>query len=102
MHDIRYIPLALEDLVQIISFITDVLKSPQTAMDLIDDFDTSIARLAHYPYSCRLYQTEFLLEAEYRVLPVKNYLVFYVATENEVQIHRIIFAKMDIINILKK
>jgi plasmid stabilization system protein ParE len=31
-----------------------------------------------------------------RMLPVKNYLVFYVVTEHEVEIHRIIYAKMNL------
>ena len=42
------------------------------------------------------------LESEYRMLPVKNYIVFYVVTEHEVEIHRIIYAKMNIVNHINK
>jgi toxin ParE1/3/4 len=42
------------------------------------------------------------LEADYRILPIKNYLVFYVVTEHEVEICRIIYAKMDMENRIKK
>ncbi|MDK2836698.1 MAG: toxin ParE1/3/4 [Thermosediminibacterales bacterium] len=96
MHKVKYLPLAQKDLRNIIDYITDTLKAPKAAMDLVDALDSSISRLAQFPYSCRVYQPIQLLEAEYRILPVKNYLVFYVVTEHEVEIHRILYAKMNI------
>ena len=42
-----------------------------------------------------------LYAAEYRMLPVKNYLVFYVVTEHDVEIHRIVYSKMDITKIIR-
>ncbi|SES96240.1 type II toxin-antitoxin system RelE/ParE family toxin [Anaerobranca gottschalkii] len=99
-YEIKYLPLASKDLSNIVSYIVEELKSPKAAMDLIDALDTSISRLAQFPYSCRLY-LEKSLENEYRVLPVKNYLVFYVVKEQVVEIHRIIYAKMDITKFVK-
>lgn len=102
MHKLRYLPLAQKDLRDIISYIADSLKAPKAAMDLVDALDHSISRLAQLPYSCRVYQPIEPLEAEYRILPVKNYLVFYVASEHDVEIHRIIYAKMDITKIIRQ
>ncbi len=65
-------------------------------MDFIDALDKSILRLKQYSYSCKLYQPQEPLETEYRFLPVKNYLVFFVVTENVVEIHRIVCAKMNL------
>lgn len=96
MHKLKYLPLALKDLRVITSYITDTLKAPKAAMDLVDTLDDSISRLQQFPYSCRVYQPMESLEVEYRMLPVKNYLVFYVVTEHEVEIHRIIYAKMNL------
>ena len=73
-YEIRYLPLASKDLSNIVSYIADELKAPKAATDLIDALDTSISRLAQFPYSCRVYYPEKSLENEYRVLPVKNYL----------------------------
>ncbi|MDF9407731.1 MAG: Plasmid stabilization system protein [Pelotomaculum sp. PtaB.Bin013] len=101
MHKIKYIPLALKDLRDITDYITGMLKAPKAATDLLDALDASISRLAQFPYSCRLYQPAQPLEGEYRILPVKNYLVFYVVTELEVEIRRIIYAKMDIAKIIR-
>ena len=82
-------------------YIIDNLKSPKAAMDFINTLDKSILRLKQYPYSCKLYQPQESLEIEYRFLPVKNYLVFFVVTENIVEIHRIVYAKMNLEKIVK-
>ena len=101
MYKVIYLPSAQKDLINIIDYIADTLKAPKAAMDLIDALDNSISKLIQFPYSGRVYQPIKSLEAEYRVLPVKNYLVFYVVTEDVVEIHRIIYAKMNIEKILK-
>jgi len=100
-YDIKYLPLASKDLSNIVSYMADELKAPKAATDLINALDTSISRLAQFPYSCRVYQSEKSLESEYRVLPVKNYLVFYVVKEHVVEIHRVIYAKMNLSKIIK-
>ena len=38
---------------------------------------------------------------QYRVFSIDNYLVFYVFKNDEVQIHRVIFAKRNYIDLLK-
>ena len=101
MYKLKYLPLAQKDLKDITSYIADNLKAPKAAMDLVDDLDHSIRRLQQFPFSCRVYQPIEPLDDEYRMLPVKNYLVFYVVTEHEVEIRRIVYAKMDIKNIIK-
>lgn len=100
MHKLKYLPLAQKDLRDIISYIADKLKAPKAALDLVDDLDNSISRLQQFPYSCKLYQAMEPLESEYRMLPVKNYIVFYVVNEHEVEIHRIIYAKMNFVNLI--
>lgn len=100
MYKLKYLPLAQKDLRYIINYIAENLKAPKAAMDLVDALDNSIYRLQQFPYSCKVYQPIEPLETEYRMLPVKNYLVFYVVTEHEVEIHRIVYAKMDIDNFI--
>jgi toxin ParE1/3/4 len=101
MYKLKYLPLAQKDLRNIISYIADTLKAPKTAMDLVDTFDKAISKLKQFPYSCKVYQSTESLEVEYRMLPVKNYLVFYIVTEQYVEMHRIIYAKMDITKIIR-
>lgn len=101
MHKLKYLPLAQKDLRNIISYIVDNLKAPKAAMDLVDTLDNSISRLQQFPFSCKLYQAIEPLETEYRILSVKNYIVFYVVTEHKVEIHRIIYAKMNLVSLIK-
>lgn len=101
MHKLIYLPLAQKDLLDIASYIADTLKSPKAAMDLVDALDSSILLLAQFPYSCKVYQPIEPLETEYRMLPVKNYLVFYAVTEHDVEIHRIVYGKTDITKTIK-
>ncbi len=101
MHKIVYLPLAVQDLKDITVYITDTLKAPEAAMDLIGALENSISRLQQFPYSCKVYHPIKSLETEYRMLPVKNYLVFYVVTEYKVEIHRIIYGKMNLEKIIK-
>lgn len=95
MYELKYLPLAKKDLHGIIYYITNILKAPKSAIDLLDDLESSIFRLLQFPYSCKIYQSVELLESEYRMLSVKNYIVFYVVIEHIVEIHRIVYARMD-------
>lgn len=101
MYKIRYLPIAQKDLQDILSYFLDNLKSPKAAMDFIDILDKSILRLKQYPYSCKLYQPQEPLEFEYRFLPVKNYLVFYIVNENIIEIHRIVYTRMNLEKLIK-
>jgi toxin ParE1/3/4 len=101
MHKLKYLPLALKDLRDTTDYIVDTLKAPKAAMDLLDAMDESISRLEQFPYSFKIYQPIKDLENEYRLLPVKNYAVFYVVKEQVVEIHRIIYAKMDFTKVIK-
>lgn len=70
-------------------------------MDLLDTLDKSILRIQQFPFSCKLYQPAKELETEYRLLPIKNYAVFYVVKEQVVEIHRIVYAKRDLTKFIK-
>jgi toxin ParE1/3/4 len=101
MYEIRYLPLARKDLTDIVAYISSHLKAPKAAIDLLDALDKSISRLGQYPYSCKVYQPVKALKNEYRLLPVKNYAVFYVVKAQVVEIHRIVYARLDLTRIIK-
>lgn len=95
-YKLRYLPLAQKDLLNIISYISNDLNSPGTAMDFIDILEKSILRLREFPFSCSIYRPQKHLKTEYRYLPVKNFIVFYTVSDLVVEIHRIVYAKMDL------
>jgi len=100
MYRLKYLPLALKDLSDITNYIANTLKAPKAALDFVNTFENSILRLQEFPYSCKIYKTIQELNFEYRMFPVKNYLVFYIVTENEVEIHRIIYKKRNLENLI--
>lgn len=101
MYRLVYLPLALKDLENTVNHIADTLKNPQAAYDLIDTLDKTLGQLQHFPYLGKAYQPVQPIELDYRVLLVKNYLVFYVVTYQTVEIHRVIYKKTDLPNIIK-
>lgn len=103
MYEIRYLPIAKQDITDIIMYISGHLNAPQAAMELLDSFDRSISLLSEYPYAHKLFHPLKPLEEECRMLPVKNYVVFYVVREQAkvIEIQRIIYGKMDLIYLLR-
>lgn len=98
MYKLSYLPLANRDIADAVNYIADELLAPKAALDLLDALDKSISRLKDFPYSCRVYQPVKPLEQEYRIIPVKNYAVFYTVDEKKklVEITRVIYAKRDL------
>ena len=103
MYEIVYLPIAKQDIIDIILYISDQLNAPKAAMDLLDAFDHSISLLSEFPYAHKIYRPLRALEVEYRMLPVKNYAVFYTIREQKkvVEIHRVIYARMDLTKLIK-
>jgi len=101
-YKINYLTIAKEDITGIILYISENLNAPKTAMDLLESLDTSISLLQDFPYDYKLFRTIKPLDEEYRLLPVKNYAVFYVVREHEkiVEIHRVIYSKMNLNRII--
>jgi addiction module RelE/StbE family toxin len=93
--------MALQDLEDIVDYITDTLKAPQAALGFMDELEESLGLLLSYPYANRVYDSIKPLEMEYRALPVNNYLVFYVVFGNIVEIHRVVYGSRDLSQILK-
>lgn len=82
MYKLSYLPIANRDLADAVDYIA---------------LDESISRLQHFPYSCPVYLPVMTLEHEYRVLPVKNYIVIYTVNEGEktVEACRVLHARRD-------
>ncbi|MEN8907606.1 MAG: type II toxin-antitoxin system RelE/ParE family toxin [Clostridiales bacterium] len=102
MYKITYLLIAKKDLMEIIEYITNKLNVPKIALDLLESFEESILRLEQFPFSCKVYKSKMKdFESEYRLLPVKNYVVFYVVKEKFIEIHRILYSKMDLNKLFK-
>jgi plasmid stabilization system protein ParE len=99
-YKILYRPLAVHDLNDVYLYIADTLKAPKAAGDLLDAIEASVNRMAAHPFSCRVFQHDPPLPEEFRLLPVKNYAVFYVVQEETIEIRRIVSAYRDLAKLL--
>lgn len=89
---------AKNDLMSITRYISENLLTPDTARNLIDRILTAITTLDELPFRYRLCEYEYWQALGLRVMPVENYLVFYLPDETKhiVKIYRIIYGKRDI------
>ena len=101
MHEIKYLPSFQHDLNSIMEYITFRLEAPQAALNLLDEVEESINNLRMFPLAHRLYRPVRPLPTEYRVLTVKNYLIFYTVLEETIEIHRIIYKKRNLSQLIK-
>jgi addiction module RelE/StbE family toxin len=96
MPEIKYLPSFQQDLNAIVDYIIYTLEAPGAASNLLDELEKAINDLKEFPFTHRLYRPIKPIPAEYRVLTVKNYLVFYIAVEETIEIHRIIYKKRNL------
>ena len=101
-YKIAYLPIAKDDIEQTALYISDCLHAPKAALDFLDSIHEAIHHLETFPFAYPVYQSAKLLEFEYRKIPVDHYLVFYTVAQSKglVEIHRVVYAKKDIKNLL--
>ena len=100
-YKLVYLPIAKKDIEAIFSYITEILYSPQSALNLLESLENAILRLKDFPFSYKKFESHHNLSFEYRVLVVKNYSVFYVVNGDTVEIHRVLYAKRNFDDLLE-
>ena len=99
-YEIKYLPVADQDLAEIFTYIAVDLTAPQAATNLLEKMDQAIESLKTFPYAHAVYQPTKLqpqiMPFEFRSLIVNSYLIFYYITGNIVTIARVIYSKQDI------
>jgi len=90
-YRIEYLPIAEQDLTDIIEYIT--LDCPQSALKLLQEIDESISKLEDFPFMGINPRDTRLQRLNYRILVVNSYLVFYVVKDDYVEIRRILHGK---------
>jgi len=102
MYKIVYLPLAIDDLKGIIKYIANELEAPRAAENLVTKIDKEVLKIADNPFRCHLFVPLEKLKYEYRVLNIDNYSLFYIVEKEKIEIHRVLYSKMDTMRILKQ
>ena len=97
MYKLEYLPVARQDMVEIVRYISQELQNPtaadQLAVELIEAGDC----ILRFPYANPSYTPIRPLKHEYRKLLVQNYFIFYWVDEAKqlVTVARVVYAKRD-------
>ena len=93
---------ARDDLRDIVKYISSQLNAPTTALNMLQTIKAAISKLETIPSAYPLARDDRLAALGYRLLPVKNYIAFYIVDEKEktVDVDRILYGRRDWRNIL--
>jgi plasmid stabilization system protein ParE len=100
MYKIHYLPLALDDLKEIVRYIVYKLEAPRAAERLLSKIKKEVLKIADNPYRCRIYTSAEKFKYEYRVLRIDHYSLFYAVENRKIEIHRVINTRRDIPHII--
>ena len=81
-YEVRMTPEAKNDLRSIFEYIAFDLQSAQNAAGQLDRLQKAIMGLEKLPERFRAYEKEPWRSRNLRVMPVDNYLVFYIPDQN--------------------
>lgn len=98
IYSVTLAPQAQADLREIFKYIAVDLQSVQTASGQLDRLEKAIASLDQVPERFRIYDTPKWRERNLRIMPVDNYLVFYIPnlSVGTVTVLRIMYGGRDI------
>ena len=102
-YKVEYLPLAMQDMIEIASYICHTLENPDAAEKLAEELVSAENTLEKYPYKNRVYHPVKDLTHEYHRVPVGNYGMYYWIDEDThtVTIARVIYQRRDIDRLLE-
>lgn len=97
-YEVRLTTQAENDLRGIFEYIAFDLQSVQNAAGQLDRLKQSIASLDQMPERFRVYENEPWRSRNLRIMPVDNYLVFYIPNHEEQIVHimRVMYGGRDV------
>jgi addiction module RelE/StbE family toxin len=90
-YSVLIYPKAENDMQETKTYFEEILKTSHKP--LFEKFLTKIDLLEKNPFIFPLLKDTYLNQLGYRMIPIDNFLVFYVIIGKEVQIHRFIYGR---------
>lgn len=103
MYKIEFLPIAKNDIEDIVYYISHNLNNNTAAKRIRNLFIKSIDNIAIFPYGTPIYSIPSKLKYEYRGYKVKNFLIFYIIDKKKkvIIIARVLYDKMNMNAVLK-
>ena len=99
-YKLTYLPLFQNDLLNAVDYISNVLKNPVAANNLIDEIENAIKKRLQAPEAFELYQSAIERKHIYYRIYVGNYTIFYVVSDDVMEVRRLIYGKRDLSNLI--
>lgn len=93
-YKLRYLPLFEQDLIQTISYITNVLKNTDAAEKLVNDVEDAIQERLEYPLAFEPFPSKKRDYPYYRIY-VRNYVIYYVVIGDGMEVRRFLYGARD-------
>ena len=102
-YSLNITDIAEDDILSTAKYITDVLKNPVAANNLLDEIERHEEILEKTPNIYPLVSDEYLAEKGLKYVIIKNYLMFFTIDENKkaVNVIRFLYGRRDWKNLLK-
>ena len=94
-YKLRYLPLAKEDLINIVDYIQNTLLSPIAAENTVSRIEKAILKRLGNPESFAIWPSSKERKHPYRRINVKNYTVWYVVIDDVMEVRRILYSGRD-------
>lgn len=99
-YELSILPLFESDMLEAITYITEVLNNPSAAERLIDETEKAIYKRLDSPLSFSPYKSKKPRNDVYYRIFVGNFTIFYVVKDNVMEVRRFIYSRRNIENIL--
>lgn len=99
-YELSILPLFESDMLEAITYITEVLNNPSAAERLIDETEKAIYKRLDSPLSFSPYKSKKSRNDVYCRIFAGNFTVFYVVKDNVMEVRRFIYSRRNIENIL--
>mgnify|MGYP000378132135 CR=1 FL=1 len=93
-YKLRYLPLFERDLIQTISYITNVLKNTDAAEKLVNDVEDAIQERLEYPLAFEPFPSKKRDYPYYRIY-IRNYVIYYVVIGDVMEVRRFLYGARD-------
>lgn len=99
-YKLIYLPIFKDDLVSVVTYISDTLMNEQAALNLLDKVEKSILKRLENPVAFEPYHSlSNRKEVYYRII-VNNYSVFYVVKNDVMEVRRFLYNGRNMNNII--
>lgn len=93
-YKLRYLPLFEQDLIQTVSYITNVLKNTDAAEKLVNDVEDAIQERLEYPLAFEPFPSKKRDYPYYRIY-IRNYVIYYVDIGDVMEVRRFLYGARD-------